>query len=102
MPDADELSFYRVSVMTIVTFSLAHYSPTHTSALACGIVAYRSRAGLLTYSFGITTLCEPWTPVGLFALRKPIASRSNWTDDFEREGNCWNFEYVAVPRNQSY
>ena len=29
-----------------------------------------------------------------------LASRNNWTDDFEREGNYWNFEYVAVPRNQ--
>jgi hypothetical protein len=45
MPDADELSFYRVSVMTIVTSSLAHYSSpsTHTSAPVCGIVAYRFR-----------------------------------------------------------
>src|ERR1700746_1445133 len=45
MPDADELSFYRLSVVTIVTSSLADYSspPTHTSALVCGIVAYRFR-----------------------------------------------------------
>jgi len=28
------------------------------------------------------------------------ASGSNWTDDFEREGNRRNLEYVAVPRNQ--
>src|SRR5258708_5936363 len=34
-------------------------------------------------------------------IREALASGSNWTDDFEREGNCWNFEYVAVPRNHS-
>ena len=31
---------------------------------------------------------------------KALASRSNWTNNFEREDNCWNFEHVAVPRNQ--
>jgi len=28
-------------------------------------------------------------------------SGGNWANDFEREGNCRNFEYVAVPRNHS-
>ena len=62
MPDADELSFYRVSVMTIVTSSLAHYSspPTHTSAPVCGIVAYRFRLR----SFGIAQLYAAALPCG--------------------------------------
>ena len=37
---------------------------------------------------------------GVLEFDEALASRSNWTDDFEREGNYWNFEYVAVPRNQ--
>ena len=29
----------------------------------------------------------------------PPTSCGDWTVDFDREGNRWNLEYVAVPRN---